>query len=324
MAIPDIREQSMLSLLAAIYGEHHLLYDEAHGRDWLGVHAREFNIEEDRQFFDRELSGPPLREGKHIHQFVAEFAEPTYRLNPEGNKELARHEWRRAGYRLSIPNRVIRFRGERRLLKPDRRGGLEVPMDQYRLGFRDVASATNERTLIAAVISPGTALAHSVPFLHRSVEGNPEVGYRTLVDAPSMLYLCGILNSLSLDFVVRRKVTNHLTKAIMATLPIPDPPVSSERRAAIIELAARLTCRSPAFDDLADVLGLPCAPLGRDEEVRLRTELDAHVAHLYRLDKDQLVQVLADFRRSRGEGTPVRPDDAYKAAVLQAYDELGG
>lgn len=195
-------------------------------------------------------------------------------------------------------------------------------MDQYRLGFRDVASATNERTLIAAVIPSGTALAHSVPFMHRSMRDRHDIGYRTLVDAASMVYLCGVLNSLVMDFVVRRKVTGHLTKSIMATLPIPDPPPGSERRTRIVELAGRLTCRSPAFDDLADVLSVPCGPLDHDEEVRLRVELDAHVAHLYVLSKDQLVRVLADFRRSRGEGTPVPPDDSYKAAVLAAFDDL--
>jgi hypothetical protein len=34
--------------------------------------------------------------------------------------------------------------------------------------------------------------------------------------------------------------------------------------------------------------------------------------------------VLADFRRSKGEGTPVPPDDAYKAAVLDAFDRQRG
>jgi hypothetical protein len=320
MAIPDIREQAMLNLLAAIYGEHHLLYDEVPARGWLGVHAREFNIEEDKEFFERQRSGTPLREGKHIHQFVAEFAEPTYRLKPEGDEELVRREWRRARYRGQVPAGVLRSTGESRLLEPNRRSALEVPMDQYRLGFRDVASATNERTLIAAVIPSSTALAHSVPFMHRSIEDDPDVGYKTLMDAHSMLYLCGVLNSLVMDFVVRRKVTGHLTKSIMATLPIPDPPAGSDRRRAIVGLAGRLICRSPAFDDLAGVLEVPCGPLDHADEVRLRAELDAHVAHLYGLSKDQLVRVLADFRRSRGEGTPVPPDDAYKQTVIDYFD----
>jgi hypothetical protein len=40
------------------------------------------------------------------------------------------------------------------------------------------------------------------------------------------------------------------------------------------------------------------------------------------LDKDQLVRVLADFRRSREERTPVPPDEAYKARVLERFDNL--
>jgi len=324
VAIPDVRDQELLDLLTIIYGRHALLFETTSKRVWNSTLQTEFHIHAGREFFDRRQTGTPLREGKHIHQFVADFAEPTYRLKPKGDEELVRREWRRAGYQGPISDGVACLKGERRLLGTNRRGGLEVPADQYRLGFRNVARATDERTLIAAVLPPGTALGDHVPFFHRSVQDDPEVGYRTVMDATSMLYLCGVLNSLVLDFVIRRKVSSALTKSIMATLPIPDPPVSSERRAAIVEHAARLTCRSRAFDDLASVLGVPCAPLGRDEEVRLRTELDAHVAHLYGLDKDQLVRVLADFRRSRGEGTPVPPDDAYKAAVLQAYDELRG
>jgi len=108
----------------------------------------------------------------------------------------------------------------------------------------------------------------------------------------------------------------------MATLPIPDPPPNSPRRAAIVALAGRLTCRSPAFKELAEVVGVPCGPLDHEEEVRLRVELDAHVADLYGLSREQLVRVLLDFRKSRGEGTPVPPDDDYKRAVLMAYDRL--
>jgi hypothetical protein len=324
MAIPDIRDKRLLDVLATTYDGHRLLFEVSPNRGWTANYQQELNIETHSQFFGRLPRGTPLHEGKHIHQFVADFAEPTYRLKPEGDDELDRREWKRAGLMGPMRENVTRFRGERRLIEDGRRGGLEVPADQYRLGFRDVARATDERTLIAAVIPPGTALGHHVPFFHRSVQDDPAAGYRTLMDAASMLFLCGVLNSLVLDFIIRRKVSSALTKSIMATLPIPDPPPGSERRAAIVGLAGRLTCRSRAFDDLADVLGVPCGPLGHDEEVRLRVELDAHVANLYGLDKDQLVRVLADFRRSRGEGTPVPPDDAYKAAVLDAFDRLRG
>jgi hypothetical protein len=321
-AIPDIRERELVDVFLAVYRGQRLLYEEGAGRAWVGTYQREIEIGHDGVFFHVATTGTPIREGKHIHQFDADFAEPTYRLKPEGDEELVRREWRRAGRKGPVPDCVARLRGERRLLEDGRRGGLEVAADQYRLGFRDVARATDERTLIAAVIPPGTALGHHVPFFRRSVQDDPQVGYRTLMDASSMLYLCGVLNSLALDFVVRRKVSSALTKSIMATLPIPDLPLDSSRQAAIVALAGRLTCRSPAFEELAEVVGVPCGPLDHDEEVRLRVELDAHVAHLYGLSPDHFVRVLADFRKSKGEGTPVPPDDDYKHAVLTAYDQL--
>ena len=189
--------------------------------------------------------------------------------------------------------------------------------------FRDIARATDERTLIAAVLPPGVALGDAVPFFHRTLQKDPERGYGTLIDTASMLFLCGVLNSLVLDFVARRKVSTHLTKAILATLPIPDPPVDGPERAAIVELAGRLTCVSPAFDELAQVVGVRCGPLSTSERLALRAELDARVTHLYGLSEAQLRLVLADFRASKGEGTPVPPNDAYKQAVLDQFERLG-
>ncbi len=322
MAIPDIREPAVLDILINVSKAGPLLLEITPTRPWTAdlQSNGEFHVFVHQDLFDRRPTGTPLREGKHIHQFIAHYAEPTYRLKNAGDEELVRREWLRSGHRGPVPADTPRLSGELRLREPHRPGGLEVPIDSYRLGYRDVARATDERTLIAAVIPPGNALGHSVPFFHRSVQDDPKVGYRTLMDAPSMLYLCGLLNSLVLDFVVRRKVTAHLTKSIMATLPIPDPSPGSSRRAAIVELAARLTCRSPAFNDLAQALDVQCGPLDHAEDVQLRAELDAHIAHLYGLSRNQLVRVLADFRKSKGEGTLVPPDDDYKRAVLAAYD----
>ncbi len=324
MAIPDIREPAVLDILIDVSTAGPLLFEITPTRPWIAdlQSNGEFHIFVHQDLFGRLPTGTPLREGKHIHQFIANYAEPTYRLTHAGDEELVRREWLRSGHRGFVPPSVRRLKGEFRLGESNRRGGLEFPIDSYRLGYRDVSSATNERTLIAAVIPPGNALSHHVPFFHRSVQDDPQVGYRTLMDARSMLYLCGVLNSLVLDFVVRRKVSSALTKSMMATLPIPDPPLDSSRRVAIVALAGRLTCRSPAFKELAEVVGVPCEPLNHEEEVRLRVDLDAHVAHLYGLSREQVVRVLADFRKSKGEGTPVPPDDDYKHAVLTAYDRL--
>jgi len=182
-------------------------------------------------------------------------------MEPEGELALLKRAMKRARLK-GDPRHRARRRGEQSLYRGDiRPAGLESPFDQYRPGIRQVASATNERTLIAAVLPPGTVLLDSIHFFYRSewnVLGN---GYQTILPAPAMVYVVGLLNSLVLDFVVRRKAGSHVTKSIMATLPIADVPLDHGPGAEVVRLSARLTCRSQEFAELAQVLDVECAPL---------------------------------------------------------------
>jgi hypothetical protein len=73
------------------------------------------------------------------------------------------------------------------------------------------------------------------------------------------------------------------------------------------------------------VLGTECGPLPRARERALRAELDARVARLYGLSAVHLDLVLANFRQSAdSEGSPVRPDEAYKDMVRREFARLAG
>jgi hypothetical protein len=141
-----------------------------------------------------------------------------------------------------------------------------------------------------------------------------------------MAYLAALMNSLVLDFVVRRKVAVSVTKTVMSTLPIPDVPLTGDGPGAeAVRVSARLICRSSEFDELANVLGVDCAPLSREEERELRAELDARVARLYGLNAEQVELILADFRQSESaESSPVRPNDEYKDLVRHHFKALAG
>jgi hypothetical protein len=111
----------------------------------------------------------------------------------------------------------------------------------------------------------------------------------------------------------------------MSTVPIADVPLGHGPGLSIARLSARLSCRTLAFAELAEVLGSDCGPLTRAEERALRAELDARVAHLYGLSAAHLDLVLADFRQSAGtESSPVRPDAAYKDMVRREFARLAG
>jgi len=324
LAIPDTRDRALLDLLTAIYDHWPLLLEPMIAGAWSIDWGRELDVHDDRHLFAADATGLPLLEGKNIHQYVHDFAEPTYRLK-EGTGERALVERVRKRAKKK-PGQFRRGTGERWLMAPGPRSGvLELPVDHYRPCYREIARGTDERTVIAAIVPPGTAITRKLHFFYRSAFDLAANGYRTVLPAPAMVFVVGLLNSLVLDFVVRRKVSSTVTKSVMATLPVADVPLGHGPGAEIVRLSARLTCRAPQFAELADVLGVECAPLPPGEDRSLRAQLDARVAHLYGLSADQLELILADFRGSAdAEGSRVRPDDAYKQLVRKEFASLAG
>jgi hypothetical protein len=326
LSVPDTREPALLDLLSAIYAGRPFFLDEMSAGGWMIDWGREFNISDDRANFAIEADGAPVLEGKHIHQYIHTFAKPTYNLlEPIAGANLFNRAKKRRKLK-KVPATLHRRRGERIIAgSAERRSGIEIPFDQYRLCFREIARATDERTLIACVAPPNTALSNKTHWFYRSAWLPDLDSYRTVLPAPAMIFVAGLLNSLVLDFVVRRKVSSTVTKTIMSTLPVADVPLDEGPGAEVVRLSARLTCRSPEFDELAEVLGVQCAALGRDEERELRAELDARVAHLYGLNAEQLELILADFRQSESaESSPVRPNDEYKDRVRHHFKALAG
>ncbi|MEU9889116.1 N-6 DNA methylase [Sphaerisporangium sp. NPDC051011] len=323
LAIPDTRDAALLELMSVIYTDKPYLLDEMSIGGWRVDWGREFHLDDDKSLFASDGTGVPMREGKHIHQYVHDFAIPVYHLKEDVGDKALLNRARKRSKRKNVRG-LRRERGERFLSSVElRQGTLELPVDQFRPCFRETARGRDERTLIAAVLPPGTAVAHTVHYFYRSSFDLAHDGYRTVLSAEAMVYVVALINSLVWDFLVRRKASLHVTKSIMATLPIADVSLKVAPGVQIVALSARLTCRAVEFDELAEVLGVECEPLPKDVEYDLRAELDARVAHLYGLSKDHLELILADFRQSAdAEGSPVRPNEEYKQLVRDHFARL--
>jgi hypothetical protein len=63
----------------------------------------------------------------------------------------------------------------------------------------------------------------------------------------------------------------------------------------VIELAGQLACPDQRFADWAKELGVNCGPLEKDEKQDMIDKLDAVVAHLYGLSKEQLMHIFETF-----------------------------
>ena len=108
-----------------------------------------------------------------------------------------------------------------------------------------------------------------------------------------MCYLCGVLNSFTLDYFIRQKVSANINMFHFMELPVPRLS-SGKDFEAIARKAAQLVCTTKEFDGLKkemDVEGIT------DENGRAlaRAQLDAMVAKLYGLTKEELAYILEKF-----------------------------
>jgi len=186
-------------------------------------------------------------------------------LNASDDKGLFRADRRGVavvdGKHLS-PFRVAVDQSPRSIAVADARRALGDRFGRARLAYRDVASPTNRVTLIAAILPAECVSTHTLFCL------------RTPVSLLDQHLLCGLFNSLVVNYLVRLRVSTHVTTAIVEQLPIPcrdAAPARCRRLAALARLLAR-----PWEDDAF-------------------AQLNAEVGRLYQLTVDEFEHVLSTF-----------------------------
>ena len=228
LAIPSVRNATDLAIVERAAS---LFPPLGAAAGWSARFGRELNATDDRAAF-RPVpithSRLPVIEGKHLSPFRVDA-------------RTVRH--------------CVQSRDAARLLP----GGRYL---RPRLAYRDVASATNRLTLIAAILPAGCVSTHTVFCL------------RTPLELRTQHFLCGLFNSLVVNFLVRLRVTTHVTTATVERLPIP---TAESAPAAFREIAA-----------LARVLA-------RRDDAAAFARLNARVAELYQLSRAEFEHVLRTF-----------------------------
>jgi hypothetical protein len=203
LAIPDFRCAEDLRLTERMAAAHRPLGDPA---GWGARFGRELNATDHRRYFTSTGGGLPVLEGKHLSPYCVDVSGPT----------------------LRIPSRTAA-----QLLGPV--GGFR----RARLAYRDVASATNRLTLIAAIVPKDCVTTHTLFCL------------RTPIHASDQRVLCALLNSFVANFLVRMRVSTHVTTAVLHTIPVPRPETASALYADIdkrVQARGRAPERAAALD----------------------------------------------------------------------------
>lgn len=152
------------------------------------------------------------------------------------------------------------------------------PFDRSRVAYRDVAASTNRLTLIAARLPAGTVTTHTLFCL------------RTPLDEEAQQFVTGMFNSFVANYIVRLRVTTHVTVAIVERLPLPKPARGS-RDFSIVCACARALADTP-------------------DDVDVQARLQAAAARLYALDQAAFAHVLGTF--------PLI-DETVRAAAMAAF-----
>jgi hypothetical protein len=180
-----------------------------------------------------------------------------------------------------------------------------LPCLRARITFRDIGRATDSRTVIAALAPPNVFLTHLDPYIlwpHG--------------DELDEAYLLGVLTSIPLDWYARRIVENHVSYQLLNAFPIPRPERTDGRRRRIIELAGRLAAVDGRYEGWAAAVGVPISSVDDADRDGVLAELDALVAHLYGLDREDVTHIFETFHR----GWDYQPR---LERVLDHFDEIG-
>lgn len=181
------------------------------------------------------------------------------------------------------------------------------------MGWRDITLATNERTVIGAVI-PRVAVGNNLPIFFPNPKIRPNL-YASLL---------GCMSSLILDYNARWKVGgSHLNFFIAQQLPVLPPTAYTPADLDyIVPRVLYLTYTAWDLAPFARDLGYDGEPFVWNEQRRalVLAELDAFYARAYGLDRDELRYIL-DPADIMGEDYPSETFRVLKEKEIRLYGE---
>lgn len=219
----------------------------------------------------------PLYESKLFYQFDLRYK--SYEFNPKNSKlepvDVTLEQKQQSSYLISPQYWICATDVQERL-------DIKNWRNPWMLAWRKIARATDERTLICTVLPSYVGAGDSAYLLFPNVNDN----YAAC--------LLATLNSLVVDYLQRLKQAGvNLNLFYLKQLPILPPEAFKEQDIAFIcERVAKLTRTA---DDINEVwlTDYPAYNFQSPEErLQIRCELDAYIARMYGLTREELHYIL--------------------------------
>ena len=199
---------------------------------------------------------------------------------------------------------------------------------EYRIVLRDITNATNERTLISAVIPKGV-VCHNTLRTIRNYKIKPyEDGlseeplhnfYRRIFTDKELFAGLGLINSLPFDYLLRTKVDTHVVTYKFKESQVPHLTADDDYFEYIALRAARLNCYGDEFAEMRERLGGIEAATEESERRTVQAEMDAAAFCAYDLDRGDVEFILEDFHKVQH---PRMMNEEYFEMVLEKFERL--
>ncbi len=307
---PILRTRRDAEIVSRIYRKHPVLVDHSGGEErklWPVRYHRMFDMTNDSDLFETaealqaggayRVAGnrykrgdsvwAPLYQGRMIHHFDHRANSvgynPASEHNPYVSEPVTDEEKANPGY-FPRPQYWVPAHAVARKLREDER---------WTMAFRDIARATDERTMIATIV-PWSGFGNKVPLLLADPVFPP-------ADAAC---LTANFSSLALDHVAKSKLQGtSMNWYIVEQFPMiaPDdydrPFGDTTARELVSDHVLRLCYTAWDLQPFARDLGYDGDPFiwNPAERRQLRARLDALFFHLYGLDEDDAAYILDQF-----------------------------
>lgn len=291
-ALMELRDGADLPILEKCYRAFPPL-----SPDWLDF-RRELHLTDDKDLFIENIATGllPLFEGKMIWQYSHKFDAPQYWLDStDFDDRLRSKELHRMAQDIGVSkSETIKY-------------GSAIRYDRefIRLSFRDVASDTNERTLIFALLprncGAGNTLHLSIPKKYL-LDDAGDITTHT-VSSLRLLFALAWFNSLPVDWIARFMIQIHANKTYLFRIPMPQPSdeeIRNNINYAQLAKNALLLSLSADWGDFAELAPLfsiqrQDTPVTAKQQDILRAQNDKIVAKLYGITDDEFAHLLSGF-----------------------------
>lgn len=250
--------------------------------DWEYRPVREFDVTNDRKFYDTGAVGSPslpVWGGDGFNIWSAETGEVKAWADPT----IAVAELQRKRKRQIRDSRSA-FLGYSADWADDE---ATLPFQAPRIAFRGISRSTDTRTVISALIPGGVLLQNSAPYF-----------FRRAGSVHTDAWLLGFLCSIPLDWYARTIMETNLNFFILNGFPIPVFDAENVVHARVVNISGSLAAVDNRFAEWAAEVGVEAGAANAEPtKTELIAELDALVSLLYGLTEEQVEHIFATFHR---------------------------